>query len=60
MAVARQDNPGGIDIPGLGQDAFYSSAGVIYVDTGSQAFEVGGALTQEQLTTLAQNVLTNL
>ena len=60
MAVARQDNPGGTDIPGLGQDAFYSSAGVVYVDTGSQAFEVGGTLTQEQLTILAQNVLTNL
>ncbi len=60
MAVARQDDPGGVDIPGLGQDAFYSSAGIIYVDTGSQAFEVGGALTQDQLTALAQNVLTNL
>jgi hypothetical protein len=60
MAVARQDNPGGVDIPGLGQDAFYSSAGVLYVDTGSQAFEVGGALAQAQLQALAQNVLTNL
>jgi hypothetical protein len=60
LAVARQDNPGSVDIPGLGQDAFYSSAGVIFVDTGSQAFAVGGALTQDQLTALAQNVLTNL
>jgi hypothetical protein len=60
MAVARQNNPGWVDIPGLGQDAFYSSAGIIYVDTGSQAFEVGGALTQEQLTSLAQNVISNL
>jgi hypothetical protein len=59
LALIRQQGPNGMDLTGIGQDAYYVS-GVVFVDTGSQAFAINGNLTQDQLQSLAQNVLTNL
>jgi hypothetical protein len=61
LAVARQLSPGGVDVAGLGQDA-YLTAGVLFVDSGSQAFAVsaGPTSSRESLVPLAQNVLANL
>jgi hypothetical protein len=62
LATARSDEPGGSDIAGLGADAYFVEGppAILYVDTGSSAFAVEGNLTQEQLQSLAQNVLANL
>jgi hypothetical protein len=60
LATARQLTPNGVDVTGIGQDA-YLVTNVLFVDTGSQAFAVSSpGLTQEQLVTLAQNATNNL
>lgn len=58
LALVRVQQPGGTDVPGLGQDA-YESGGVLYVDAGSRAFAVT-APARDELTTLAQGVIDNL
>ena len=61
LAVVRQQSPGGTDVIGVGADAYYvSSEHALYVDAGSQAFVVRGAISQQDLESLATNVVTNL
>jgi hypothetical protein len=59
LATARQISPGGVDVSGVGQDAYYVT-GVLFVDAGSHAFSVGGGPTQDQLEALARDVISNL
>lgn len=59
LAIARQNSPGGSDVTGVGQDAYFVT-GVLFVDTGRQAFALSGGPTQEQLEALAQSVISNL
>lgn len=59
LAVVRSLQPAGADVTGVGQDAYFVE-GSLFVDTGGRAFAVVGALTQQQLVDLAQDVIDNL